>query len=219
MKSLTEQQNLPQQTSPARLPESYRANPAVMDVVRKWGEDFTVNTLMRYPSVDRLKTVPSLIDAVRQDSQTLVQNRLQYSREHTLFWLKRQLIEVFQFCGCFAAMTEYQICQCAELILSDELLCTISLTEFMQFCERFKKAKYATFFNTSNPNPQDFFRAMKAFWSDLQEARYRYEQEVQEKKDAAEKKSGITWEEYCRRHGRPATPSPLDAISEAFKDK
>ena len=189
-----------------------------MEVVAKWGEDFVVNTLMRYPAVDRLKTVPTLMDAVRQDSQSLVGNRLQYTREHTLFWLKRQLIEVFQFCGCFASMSDYQIRQCADLILNDEILCTITLSEFMQFCERFKKAKYATFFNTSNPNPQDFFRALRAFWSDLQEARYRHEQEVREEKERNQPK-GITWEEWCRRNGRDPSPSPLETLFKDFKEK
>lgn len=191
-----------------------------METVAKWGEDFVVSTLMRYPCINRLKTVPSLMDAVRQDSQSLVCNRQQYTREHTLFWLKRQLIEVFQFCGCFAAMTDYQIRQCAELILSDEILCTITLSEFMQFCERFKKAKYATFFNTSNPNPQDFFRAMQAFWKDLSEARYRREQELREERKKEESRTpGITWEEYCRLTNRDPSLSPLETIRETLKEE
>jgi hypothetical protein len=203
--------NLPQQTSQRKLPESYKTNRGVMELVSKYGEDFVVSTLMRYPSVNRLQTVPSLMDAVRQESQSLVRNRLQYSREHTLFWIKRQLIEVFQFVGCFKSMTDYQVRQCAELILNDEILCTITLSEFMQFCERFKKAKYDTFFSNAKPNPQDFFKAISAFFRDLQTARDKYEKEKQAEKEKRESK-GITWQEYCKITGRDITENPLSNI-------
>lgn len=179
-----------------------------MQLVERFGEDFVVDVLVRYPVLNRSAAVPSLDDAVRQNSQSLIRNVKQYSRDHTLYWLKRQLIEVFQFCGCFKAMDEYQIRQCAELILSDDIFCTVTLSEFLQFCERFKMARYSTFFNTSNPNPQDFFKAFRAFWRDLQDARGRVIREQEEEREKSQPK-GITWEEYCRLTGREPSPSPL----------
>lgn len=82
-----------------------------------------------------------------------------YGREVVESWIEIQLNDLSTFAGCKDKLTEQQRIEMASMIA--DTYPHYKLTEFMLFCQRFKKCEYGRFYGVVDP--MVIFSALKEF--------------------------------------------------------
>ncbi len=127
-------------------------------------------------------------------------------------WLIPQLANISEYAGTKDKLTKAQIKECAFVIRTTYGYLKVS--EFMLFCHRFKAGFYGDFFGAVSP--LTITTALRQFMNDRAVAIDHHEQEKREVKLQEEKKSAVSYEEYCRMRGITASTSPIAKILNKF---
>lgn len=160
---------------PKQLPSSQNDSYALT----QWGSKYQ-QFLNKYPTKDRTAHVPTLIDAARRGGNTLAAVDKYFGEGACVYWLKAQLIEVFEYLGLFKNVTEYQIRTLAEHIKARYYYLTPA--ELMVFFTKFEDGEYALFRNQTAVNPQIMMVSFPHFIADVQAARDQAEHEANSRK-------------------------------------
>lgn len=114
-------------------------------------------------------------------------------------WLTAQLTELSAYCGA-RNMDVAQLRMLAMTLATEYPW--LKITEYLVFFHRFKAGRYGKFYGSVDP--LTITTAMREFIRERNEAWFYREQEEREERErkAAETSPPITWEEYCRRHGK-----------------
>ena len=120
----------------------------------------------------------SLSAAVESGAPTFNDVTNFFSEQATLYWLRFHIAETFAFLGIYDKASVYQIRATAELILSHEIFCQLTLDEFLCFLNRFKRGDYGKIYNSTRPNPQEFLVCLRQFWQDLSLEVHRHTRKV-----------------------------------------
>lgn len=168
--------------TPRQLPSSESSLPA------QWGPKF-VRFLKKYPATNRALSVPNLDDAARRGGLALASMDNFFGEGSCVYWLKTQLIALFEYMGLFKAVTEYQIVTLAERIKSRYYFLTPA--ELMVFFDRFSDGDYALFRSYTAVNPQMLLVSLPHFVADVQEARAQAEREENNRKGEEERRKWL----------------------------
>lgn len=125
-------------------------------------------------------------------------------------WLTVQLFDLSEYCGCKDKLTNRQLEQCADIIVSGYGWMKVS--EVMLFLVRFKAARYGRFYGSVDP--MVILSALGDFACERQEAYFRHEQEERRRKAEEDATHCVTWDEYRTMKGLPpSASSPLASIA------
>lgn len=127
-------------------------------------------------------------------------------------WLIPQLANISEYAGTKDKLTKAQIMECAFVIRTTYGYLKVS--KFMLFCHRFKAGFYGDFFGAVSP--LTITTALRQFLDDRAVAIEHHEQEKREAQLEEEKKSAVSYEEYCRMRGITASTSPIGQILNKF---
>ena len=127
-------------------------------------------------------------------------------------WLAVQLADLSEFCGCKGKLTDRQIRQTAELIVSENFF--LKITEMMLFFTRFKAGRYGLFYGAVDP--MTILAALRKFREERMQAIAGEEAAQAIRKATEERKNAMSWEEYAKRNGVKGK-SPLEIIRMAFR--
>lgn len=100
-----------------------------------------------------------------------------YGRDTIESWLEIQLNDLSEFAGCKDKLTKQQRIEMAAMIA--DAYPHYKLTEFMLFCQRFKKCEYGRFYGAVDP--MVIFSALKEFDAERSE----FMRQIQHKSDEA----------------------------------
>lgn len=123
-----------------------------------------------------------------------------FSERATLYWLRFHIAETFAFLGIYDKATVYQIRATAELILSHEIFCQLTLDEFLCFLNRFKRGDYGKVYNSTRPNPQEFLVCLRQFWQELSLERARHAEQQKADRLSEEKRSAAPLTDEQQQH-------------------
>ncbi len=182
--------------TPMRI-DSPKQEQSLNKYVEIYGEDF-LRECTKYPAKTRQNVISNIKEAVALNSPTIVDWKNQFGLKSVEWWLKIQLIEVFQYCGVYDKMEIYQIQHCASLIAKDFYYITV--TEMMEFFNRFEVGYYSRFFSAYSATPQTLTMSLIRYISEVQ--RVRGEVENEQRSNAKELSNCISWEEYCKMVGK-----------------
>lgn len=134
-------------------------------------------------------------------------------------WMQGQLLAVCAFVNVNGKMSDWQLNTLCQQIIADHP--TITMMEFVLFCSRLRSGQYCSFYGTIDP-----LLILKAFSDFMEDRKKDYwrksedDRKAKEERDAEEaRKNAISWEEYCKRHGKKDTTHPFDRIKEKFEKK
>lgn len=171
--------------TPRQLPSSQSNDNYAL---AQWGSKY-IQFLHKYPTKDRALHVPSLDDAARRGGKALVSMDKFFGEGSCIYWLKAQLIEVFEYLGLFKTVTEYQLRTLAEHIKARYYYLTPA--ELMVFFTKFEDGEYALF-RSQTVNPQMMMVSFPHFIADVQEARAQAEREANNKKAEDDKQKWLS---------------------------
>lgn len=138
----------------------------------KWGQQYC-DFLQKYPPGGNQDL--KLINAARRGGWSISRLDKLFGEGSMLYWLKCQLIQLFEYLGLFKAVTEYQVKTIAERILARYFYLTPA--ELSVFFTRFSDGDYALFKEKGTVNPQMLMVSMPHFIADVQAARAQAENE------------------------------------------
>lgn len=162
--------------TPKQLPSSQGDNQYALT---QWGKKY-VQFLQKYPTTNRRQYVPSLEAASMRGGNAIVSMDKYFGEGSCIYWLKSQLIEVFEYLGLFKIITEYQLRTLAEHIKAKYYYLTPA--ELMIFFSEFEDGEYALFRSQQSVNPQMLMVSLPHFVADVQEARAQAEREANNRK-------------------------------------
>ena len=144
------------------------------------------------------------------DHPTLAEVSGSMGRNIAVAWIVGQLFDLSEYCGCKDKLQGKPIEQCARIIAGQYPYFKVS--ELMLFFYRFKAGYYGQFYGSVDP--MVITDKLKVFEMERNNAIARNEQKVRERKLEEElaESPPITWEEYCRRHGKTG-PNPLTSLT------
>lgn len=125
-----------------------------------------------------------------------------YGRDKAETWLAIQLNDLSEFAGCKEKLTVRQIQDTAAMII--ESYPHYNLTEFMLFCQRFKRCKYGRFYGSVDP--MIILQALSVFDEERRRA-YDEREEREQEKEIAENNRAV--EELKQRY--------INRVPNAFK--
>ena len=169
----------------------------ILSVLSSFGEDYVNIVFNRYNKAVGIEK------AVADKAPTFHDISATYGEDATLFWLRFHIADTFLFVGIYDTSSKYQIQQTAELILQHEIYGQLTLSEFLNFLQRFKQGRYDKIYNSNRPNPQEFLRCLQPFWNELCYARGKQEERERIEKLSQERNSAdhISYEDYCKEKG------------------
>lgn len=135
---------------------------------------------------------------------TLSQLNRIYGDNAAITWLLPQLYNLSEYCGVRDKLQGRPLEECANIIAIEYHWLKVS--EIMLFLYWFKAGRYGHMYGVVDPLV--ITTALRQFVSERGDAYAKREQEEREKREAAQPK-GITWEEYCAKHGIKNKPNPL----------
>lgn len=146
-------------------------------------------------------------DCVMGDHPTLAQVRKEFGENMSKAWLVPQLVDLSEYCGCKEKMSVRMLEQCAVVI--DTEYPYLRITDIMLFFHRFKSGYYGRFFGAVDP--MLITSSLRQYLADRGVVIERHEQRRREEEAERERNESppISWEEFCRRHGREGSPNPL----------
>lgn len=120
-------------------------------------------------------------------------------------WLMVHLHDLSEYCGCRDKLSGHALQQCASVISKEYGY--LKVTELILFFYRFKAGQYGRFYGSVDPIV--ITTALRDFLKERAIAYNRHEQDKARKAKEEDRKTAITWEEYCRRTGRAGKEMPL----------
>lgn len=134
-------------------------------------------------------------------------------------WMQGQILAVCNFVNVSGKLSDWQLNSLCQQIVADYP--NITMMEFVLFCSRLRSGRYCSFYGTIDP-----LLILKAFSDFMEDRKKDYwrksedDRKAKEERDAEEaRKNAISWEEYCKRHGKKDTTHPFDRIKEKFEKK
>ena len=128
-----------------------------------------------------------------------------YGSNTPQMWLIPQLQNLSEYCGVKEKLTETQLCELSFIIATEYHYFKIS--ELMLFFFRFKSARYGRFYGMIDP--LIITTALRDFATE-RTAEYAHKaQRDRERKEQEDRNNSMSWEEYCRLHGKKTTDNPL----------
>ena len=154
-----------------------RSARAIANALAQFGSDYKDLVF------DRFTSPPATIDdAASSQAPTFALVTNYFSREATLFWLRKHIAETFAFIGIYDTASIMQIRQTAELVLDHEVFSQLNLDEFLLFLKKFKRGDYGKIYQSARPNPQEFLACLRPFWNELLDHRIRAAQAEQQRR-------------------------------------
>lgn len=146
------------------------------------------------------------------DHPTLAQLGVMFDKRFPPVWMMAHLHDLSEFCGCKEKLSGHALQQCASIISME--FYWLKITELMLFFHRFKSGKYGRFYGSVDPLV--IMTALRDFVRERNEAYFRHEQEVRERKEQ-EPTGTVSWEEYCKMNGIEGRKSIFDVSTPTTK--
>ena len=153
------------------------------DLQSRFAENVEKSHFGRYPTLSQLNKI--------------------FGDDAAITWLMPQLYNLSEYCGVRDKLQGRPLQECARVIATT--YSWLKVSEVMLFLHRFKSGRYGRFYGSVDP--LIITTSLRTFLDERTEAYTKREQQEREQREASAPK-GITWEEYCRRHGIDR-PSPL----------
>lgn len=158
------------------------------------------------------------LDCINGKSATpkLFQLRWAYGDAVAEVWLVAQLTDLNKYAGVRNKLTEFQIEQCAQVIIDTYGYLTVG--EMMLFFLRFKAGKYGRFYGDADPLV--ITEGLNDFLDDRKVELQRLEAEYQRKQQqivAQRREPAITGREFCRLKGLPETDDIMEIYANYIK--
>lgn len=161
--------------------------------------------LVTYSPDYQLKVCDSPRMCVVGEYPTLIDIRLAYGDNVPTAWLVPQLINLSEYCGCRDKLQGKPLEECAHIISME--FGYLKISELMLFFYWFKSGKFGRFYGSVDPLV--ITTSLREFMKERVKIIEKYELEQKEKADEEARKNRITWEEYCKKNGRPSEVHPL----------
>ena len=168
------------------------ANQKIAAEIASFGSGYQVEVFEKYSKPVGIEK------AVMANAPTFHDITKNYGENATLFWLRYHIAATFNFLGIYDQSSKYQVRETAELILQHEIFGQLTLSEFLNFLQRFKQGRYGKIYSSNHPNPQEFLQCLQPFWNELSYQRGKQRENERLEEISRLKKDGqhITFKEW-----------------------
>ena len=128
------------------------------------------------------------------NAPTLAVLNANYDSEASVAWLIPQITDCMIFTNNKSVLSDAQIEMLASLIASEYYY--LKLTELMLFFRKFKLGKYRQIYG--NFSPMAITLSIREFLLERNDAYFKHESEIEEKKRDVDRNSGISYQEYLK---------------------
>lgn len=180
------------QTAQANSQTFSLANQKIAAEIASFGSGYQVEVFEKYSKPVGIEK------AVMANAPTFHDITKNYGENATLFWLRYHIAATFNFLGIYDQSSKYQVRETAELILQHEIFGQLTLSEFLNFLQRFKQGRYGKIYSSNHPNPQEFLQCLQPFWNELSYQRGKQRENERLEEISRLKKDGqhITFKEW-----------------------
>lgn len=128
------------------------------------------------------------------DFPTLYELARRYQKATPIAWLVPQLLDLSEYCGCKDKLDDYQMRQCAQLIVRE--YGHLKVSELMLFFVRMKTGYYGEFYGSVDP--MRIMSGLRKFVVDRGNAIFKHEGEKALREIEQGKQGAMTWQEWQR---------------------